>query len=88
MLRATLYRSRAYKKLSTLVRTKRPDRGCRASGEVLVASTLSQPFRLVLAQEALEEAAVALLFAQDVNYNVLRDQVGPIYSLHDPVVEL
>ena len=49
---------------------------------------LGQPLGLELAQEALEEAAVALLVAQDRDHHVLRDPVDAVGHLDDPVVVL
>src|SRR5918995_5790248 len=52
------------------------------------ARPLREPLRLVLAQEALEQAAMALLVAKDVDDHVLRDGVAALAELDDLVVVL
>src|SRR5918998_1568041 len=79
MLRAVLYRS-GHKEA-------RPSR----SGPLLSSCwivLLGQSFGLVLAEETLEQAAVTLLVAQDVDHHILRNQVDLIGRLHEPGVEL
>src|SRR5918997_5263190 len=49
---------------------------------------LGEALGLVLAKEPLEQAAVALLVAQDVYDHVLRDQVDLIGHIHDLSIEL
>src|SRR5919204_3142452 len=47
-----------------------------------------QALRLVLAQEPLEQAAVALLVVEDLDHHVLGHQVLALAELDDPVVVL
>ena len=53
-----------------------------------VDPALGQALRLVLAQEALEQALVALLVAEDRDHHVLGDRVDAVGLLDDPAVVL
>src|SRR5829696_1585931 len=80
MLRAALYRSGC--------KEARPTTVGPPVILLIVSRPSGQPFSLVLAEETLEQAPVALLVAQDVYDHVLRDQVDLIGHVHDLSVEL
>src|SRR4051794_10031279 len=94
-------RTRASSSSTTRARSPgvRPWRGCSRSRDRSAASrtrrcytsnagapALRQPVRLALAQEALEQALVALLVAEDVDDHVLGHEVLAVAELDDPVV--
>ena len=49
---------------------------------------LSLALGLILSKEALKEATMPLLVAQNLYYHVLRDRVSPFRRLYDPLVVL